>query len=206
MTRTRPVIALALLATLAASTIACGGSSAAGDQAGQAATPSPAAAATDAASTSDPGGTATVPTEVPDPCSLLTEDEAFALLTTQTREEYAAQYGTSDFSARLNPSGPSGDPTCEWGNASVQLSVSIIPAGDDPSLLDSYHQQLLDNWSGEMVDGVGDGAKIGGATPVELQAFEGYWQIDLRALVSDTESTPRFATAANLVFQRLAGG
>jgi hypothetical protein len=215
MNRHATLLGLSLAASFALA--ACGGAptTSTGESSSGSSSVTPTAAAPAAASTTGapasaptpaPGDAATIPTQAPDPCTLLTEDEAFALLTTLTREEYAAQHSTSDFSSRLNPSGASGNPACEWGNASVQLSVSIIQAGSDPDLLASFHRQLLENWSGDPVAGVGDGAEITGATPVDLQAFQGYWVIDLRAYVSDTGSTPRFATAANLVLQRLAGG
>jgi len=200
-------------ATLAAASLvlvlaACGG-----DDGGAATTDAPAGVAATAGAettaTPDAGAPAvgTAPTEAPDPCTLLTADEAFALLTPLTKEEYVQQVpGAADFAA--SPGEMDGKPSCEYGNGSVELSVSVIPAEADT--LESYHQALLDNWTGETLAGVGDGAELGGATPVGLQAFEGFWQIDLRAYVAqlgpDEGYPDRFATAANLVFERLASG
>jgi ABC-type glycerol-3-phosphate transport system substrate-binding protein len=202
----------ALLATAVVLALAaCGG-----DDDSGAAPSEPAAGAettagsdTTAASGGMPGEPGAAPTEVPDPCTLLTEDEAFALLTTLTKEEYEAQVpGGSDLTPTLVENGLAGEPTCEYGNASVALAVSLIPATADS--LDSYHQALLDNWTGDPLDGVGDGAELGGSTPVGLQAFDGYWQLELRAYVAalgpDEGHPDRFATAANLVFERLAAG
>jgi len=144
---------------------------------------------------------------VPDACTLLTPDEAFALLTTSTREVYAAEYGTTEFSAVLKPNGYTNAPQCEWGNGSVQLSVSVIQPGGldaqtEAQLLHATQQAYLDNWTGTPIADVGDGAEVGGSTPVAIDAVKGRWIIHLAAHVKD-ESNERFARAARAVLARL---
>ena len=144
---------------------------------------------------------------VPDPCTLLTPDEAFALLTTATQAQYAAEYGSADFSAVLKPNGYTNAPQCEWGNGSVQLSVSVIQPGGldaetEATLLRATQQAYLDNWTGRPMAGVGDGAEVGGSTPVAIDALKGRWIIHLAAYVKE-DSDERFAQAARAVLARL---
>lgn len=177
------VAALALAGGLTLS--ACGGG---GDVA--AAGPPSAPAAIPSSGSGAPASTAAAPAEAPDPCGLLTAEQAATLS------------AVSPLTAA--PAKPTGSQpkACVWSGGSenseiVRLEVGLLYASPDD--LESYQKQYLEIETGEPVPGVGDGAEIYMNSPVTIVGISGYVTYRLSAYNGAPSVTTLLTQAAQQV-------
>jgi hypothetical protein len=184
--------ALALVVGLALS--GCGGGGE--DVAAGAAQPVTAAAST--ASAEDPTTTDGPPAEAPDPCTLLTTEQAATL------------GGISPLTAA--PADPAGSmpKACVWSGGSedaeiVRLEVGLLypPSPDD---LAATQEQYLEVETGEPVPGVGDGAEVYSNSPVTIVGVSGYVSYRLSAYNGAPSATTLLTGAAQQVVAAIQAG
>jgi Protein of unknown function (DUF3558) len=172
----------------------CGGS---GDDVAAGATqPVTSAAATPSAET--PTTTDGPPAEAPDPCTLLTPEQAATL------------GGVSPLTAA--PSDPTGSSpkACVWSGGSedaeiVRLEVGLLypPSPDD---LAAMQEQYLEVETGEPVAGVGDGAEVYMNSPVTIVGVSGYVTYRLSAYNGTPTATTLLTEAARQVVAAVQAG
>jgi hypothetical protein len=186
------VAALALAGGLTLS--ACGGRG--GDVA--AAGPPSAPAAIPSSGSGAPASTAAAPAEAPDPCGLLTAEQAATLS------------AVSPLTAA--PAKPTGSQpkACVWSGGSenseiVRLEVGLLypPTPDD---LTTMQEQYLEFETGEPVPGVGDGAEMYMNSPVTIVGISGYVTYRLSAYNGDPSVTTLLPQAAQQVVAAIRAG
>jgi hypothetical protein len=135
------------------------------------------------------------PTDVPDPCTLLSEASASTL---------GAHPGLTAHKGDVNGSY---DKACVWQNelsdeiALLQIALLYPPS---PSDLPTWQSTFLHNEQGAPVTNVGDGAKVDLGTPSHIVFVSGYYHCWLEAYNGDAKVSTLLEDAAREVTAALA--
>lgn len=153
-----------------------------------AAAPSPEATAAAA------GGSAAAgkpPAVAPDPCTLLTNEEAVRLTGT------AGVTGTASAPTDGFGNAQMGGKECGWGDGALRVTVTPIDQmGLGPDHVEETRRAMLKDAGGEAVPNLGDGASVTGSTPATMLVMSGPFQLYVRLYTSSREALVEAATLA----------
>lgn len=140
------------------------------------------------------GGSATAgkpPAVAPDPCTLLTNEEAARLTGT------AGVTGTPSAPTNGFGNAQMGGKECVWGDASLRVTITPIDRmGLGPDNVEDTRRMMLKNAGGEAVPNLGDGASVTGSTPATILVMSGPFELYVRLYTSSREALVEAATLA----------